>query len=287
MTAIELVKRRHNFYQFRPPVYDYEFRRDGKEIVLAFSAKAEVPRDLRVRLYETRSAPTRAERRALIAADQEKRVLGAGFVKSNRFVRADGKQTLLQIASVHGFESAEPLLGHFANRLLRGSTKPQKDDAIFVPQLRSLQAVPLGPVLPVEDVSESVPEGGHRHQARWKIDEQGYDPLDPTDWVPDSLMTLSPSQRTEATIFDATERQVWLPQFAVLTASGGFVDSSPTPPEIVEEAGYQLSGDDPHAFAVLVGKGSRLLSADNNSVAFAKAERPLGAYGAILDEEEA
>jgi hypothetical protein len=105
--------------------------------------------------------------------------------------------------------------------------------------------------------------------------------------VPDSLLTLSPSTRVTTTVFDEASRRLWLPQFAVLTASGEFLEASPTPPEVVEETGYALGGDDPHAFAVLAGKGSRLLSADGSSVAFETKERPLGAYGAVIVTEEA
>lgn len=288
MAEVDLKTREQNFFQFRPPIFDFEFRRDGGEILLAFSAKAEVTVDLRVRLYETRSAPTRAERRALLASDQSARKLQAGFAKSNCFVEADGEETVAQIASRHGFDTDEVVLDHFANRLLRArGGKPAQGDVVFIPQLRSLPAIPLGPVLPVEDVAESVPEGGHRHQARWSIADLLFDPLDPESWVPDSLLTLGPSTRVVTSVFDSEDRQVWLPQFAVLTATGEFLDASPTAPEIVAEAGYALTSDDPHAFAVLVGKGSRALNADASSVTFQTSERPLGAYGAVIDEADA
>jgi hypothetical protein len=287
MAEVKLTTREKNFFQFRPPIFDFEFSRNDREILLAFSARKEVERDLRVRLYETRSRPTRAERSKLLSADQEQRLLLEGFSKSNRFVEADGQQTVAQIAAAHGFDSDEPVLAHFANRLLqqtRGS-QPQQGDMVFIPQLRSLDAIALGPVLPVEDVSESIPDGGHRHQARWNIDQLLYDPLDPSQWVPDSLITLGPSKRVVATVFDEEQRQIWLPQFAVLTAAGAFLAASPTPPEIVEEAGYALDSEDPDAFAVLVGKGSRALTADSSSVTFQAKERPLGAYGAVIAKE--
>lgn len=287
MAEVKLSTREKNFFQFRPPIFDFEFRRDNRDILLAFSAKQDVSRDLRVRLYETRSAPTRAERSRLLSADQEQRLLLDGFKKSNCFIQADGQQTVAQLAAEHGFDSDALVLSHFANRLIQQApgSQPQQGDMVFIPQLRSLDAIPLGPVLPVEDVDESVPDGGHRHQARWNIDQLLYDPLDPVDWVPDSQMTLAPSNRVVASVFDEEQRQIWLPQFAVLTADGTFLGASPTPPEIVAEAGYSLTSEDPHAFAVLVGKGSRLLSADNSSVTFKTSERPLGAYGAVIDEE--
>ncbi len=289
MAELKLIQREKNFFQFRPPIFDFEFRREGQEILLAFSAKVDVTRDLRVRLFEVESGPTRAERRKAMEQEQQTRKLQDGLLKSGCFVKADGKLSVAQIAAARGFEGDELVLGHHANRLLKElrGANPEEGDVVFVPQLRRLGAVPLGPVLPVEDVDESVPDGGHRHQARFDIDEQRYDPLDPTQWVPDSLLTLSPSTRVTTTIFDEPSRRLWLPQFAVLTATGEFLEASPSPPELVEETGYTLSGEDPHAFAVLAGKGSRLLSADSSSVAFQSKERPLGAYGAVVVTEEA
>jgi hypothetical protein len=289
MSQLKINQREKNFFQFRPPIFDFEFRREGSEILLAFSAKADVTRDLRVRLYETESSPTRAERRKLIETEQQSRLLQDGLLKSGCFVKADGKLSVAELAATRGFEGDELVLAHFANRLLkdlRGGS-PEDGDMVFIPQLRRLGAIPLGPVLSVEDVDESVADGGHRHQARFDIEQQQYDPLDPTHWVPDSLLTLSPATRVTTTVFDEASRRLWLPQFAVLTATGEFLEASPAPPEVVEETGYTLSGDDPHAFAVLAGKGSRLLSAESGSVAFQTKERPLGAYGAVVVTEEA
>lgn len=287
MAALKLNQREKNFHQFRPPIFDFEFRRDGREILLAFSAKADVTRDLRVRLYEAPGSGARAARRQAIADDQLARKLQDGLRKSSRYVEADGTSSVADIAALHGFEGDELVLSHHANRLLKATRGGaiEQGDMLFIPQLRSLAVVPLGPVLPVEDVDESVADGGHRHQARFDIDAQPYDPLDPTHWVPDSLATLSPSTRVTATVFDAETRQLWLPQFAVLTATGELLEVSPSPPEVVAETGYSLGGDDPHAFAVLAGKGSRLLSADSSSVAFQAKERPIGAYGAVVSEE--
>lgn len=283
MATTELRTRQQNFFQVDPPIFDCEFRRDGTDILLAFSAKARIPTDLRVRLYEAPSGDTRAARRAAIATDQRKRGMGTGFAKSNRFVAFDSSATLDAIAQAHGFETTAPILEHFANRGLPSGGLTD-GDVIFVPQVRTLSVVPLGPLMPVEDVAESVPEGGHRHQARWSVTDRFYDPLDPLEWVPDSLMTLGPANRVDASV-GTFDRRLWLPQFAILTSTGAFLDASLTPPEIVEQTRYSLSTDDPHTFAVLVGRGSRLLSADDSSATFTRLEHPVGAYGAVIDSE--
>lgn len=282
--TLSVVPRRRNFYRFSPAIFDYEFRREDKQVVLAFSAKKQIPKDLRLRLYETRGRLSLAQRRGAVIEDVARRGLGAGFLKSGGQVTVDAVTALETIAAKRGFSSVETIVDHFHNRVfkfVRGGGPLQPKDTIFVPQLREMPAIPLGPTFTVEDVAEAVPDGGHRHQARWNIEEHKYDPLDPEDWVPESLTPTGPSNNPASDVFDLEKNSLWLPQFAVMTAQGELLDVSPSPPEIAQQTEYSLQGDDPHAFAVVSGSTSRFLVATGSSVAFEKAERPLGAYGAL------
>lgn len=282
--TLELVPRRRNFFRFSPAIFDYEFRREEGEILLAFSAKKDISKDLRLRLYETRGRLNLAQRRGAVADEVAARGLGAGFIKSGALVTVDVKTSVEKIAARRGFSSVETILDHFHNRtfkFFRGSNPMEPGDTIFVPQLREMAAIPLGPTFTVEDVAESVPDGGHRHQARWNISEHGYDPLDPAAWIPDALMHFGPSHDPPSDVFDSEHNSPWFPQFAVMTADGELLDVSPSPPELVQETEYELAADDPHAFALVLGGVSRFLSADSTTVTFQKSEQPVAAYGAF------
>jgi hypothetical protein len=187
---LELAPKQKNFFRFVPPVSDFEFRRDGNEILLAFTAVSSVPTDLRVRLYEVRADGERTARREAIVADAATRADAPGFAKSNRFVTVEGSKTLELLASEHGFDNPTPAVEHFHNREFK-KFRPsglEDGDFVFIPQLRQREAIALGPLLDVEDVAGALPNGAHRHQARWSVETAHYDPLDPAAWTADSVM---------------------------------------------------------------------------------------------------
>ncbi len=285
LRKLDLRPQERNYFRFDAPIFDFEFRREDSEIVLAFSAKKDVTRELLVRLYEVKGHLPRHERRAAVVDDSEFRELEDGFEKSNRFVIVDSPKTLTAVALDHGFADDRALRGHFNNRFLisqRGEAELETDDLVFVPQLAEFVAVPLGPVLSVEDASEAVPDDGHRHEARWDCEAQHYDPLDPEQWVNDALLSTGPTNHPRSNVTETEARQLWFPQFAVLTAEGTVLAVSPTPPELARETDYQLvAEEDPDAFAVVSRRPSRFLSADQSKVTFEVTELPLGAYGAI------
>ena len=117
--TLGVVPRRRNFYRFSPAIFDYEFRREDKEVLLAFSAKKEIPKDLRLRLYETRGRLSLAQRRGAVIEDVALRGLGAGFLKPGVQVTVEEETSVETIAAKRGFSSVETILDHFHNRVFK------------------------------------------------------------------------------------------------------------------------------------------------------------------------
>jgi hypothetical protein len=255
---------------------------------LAFSAKKDVPRDLQVLLYQVQTGPSRERRRAEVIADVEAHGLQNGFERSCRFFTASEAVTVEQVAARHGFLGPETILVHFNNRgfvAFGDGVNLAAGEVIFIPQIRELPVVPIGPLMSVTDVSESVPNDGHRHEARWSIQDNDYDPLDPEAWAPESLMQLGPGYAPRGDVDDIDKGRLWLPQFAVIDALGKCLAVSPTPPEIVQDAQYKLEDRDPHAFMVVAHGESKFLDAGQQNARFGLVAQPIASYGA-LDEQQ-
>ncbi|UCD17301.1 MAG: LysM peptidoglycan-binding domain-containing protein [Candidatus Zixiibacteriota bacterium] len=264
---------------FISTVFDYAFERDGDYVNLAFSVRDPQPEALYVRLYECCITADPVQRRQYIKLHAVSHGDEPGCVKSGQYYTVADGDTMQEIAQKFGHKDWKDIYNHPLNSMFRMArpdpTSLEAGDEIFVPQLDIRDvALPLGDLISTDAVDESVPNG-KRYQARWDIEQTGYNPLDWRGWLPEVKIGMFFNREASSNPKEYGGQVSYRPQFAVLTGPGKVIGISPTPLELVRETQIETEEDSPE-FGVILGDGTaRELGSGTTSETFSDADEPL------------
>ena len=259
-------------------LFDYAFEQEGDKVHLSFSIRGKQPSSLKLRLFECSSEISPNQRQQSIAAKAAKLGTAAGYLKSGCYHEVKSGESGDGLAQRYGHKDKSAIEAHYLNDGVDSSALEEGDE-LFIPQVQSEEPIPLGDLLEVQPVKETVQEG-KRYQASWVIGAGGHSPLNPETWLSELDFDLVSSDDTTP-LSESDDKPLYLPQFVVLTGDLSAIGVSPTPLQIVKKTKLEGQSESKQQQVIFPDGKTREVNVGEGEETFAEQEEPLWLFGAV------